>query len=291
MSNSIKSDWLERLRTATDESVANYFAGGMSSHCPVIPDNIRVWRNFRDLAPDKIRSHQRFVLKVVLRGRNTTILDGCRFRLEPGDGLLIHPFQFHGNAELETPEDLYELMVITFLERFDNGRSLDRLRNKPFHLGDEEFAMLEKVALCHRRRGVVADTEGAGVLGLLLARLAAAAGDAPEPIGGRLDEAAAYLQKHFADSISLKEVAERFGTSSVSLRRMFREHFGGMTPGKLVTSLRMQRAAELLCRSETRVAEVGRLCGFEDPFVFSRAFKRYSGCAPSEYRRRNRTEI
>lgn len=296
MLNSIDEDLLTRLRAAVGEDgVSNYFAGGMSSRHPVIPDNILVWRTYRDLAPERIRSHQRFVFKVVLRGRNTTILDGCRFPLEPGDGILIHPFQFHGNAMLEEPEELYELFIVTFQERFDGGRSLDCLRNRPFHLAELEFELLERLALCYRRRGVSADAEGAAILGWLLSRLAVAAdGDSDRRNvfpDRRSETPASYLREHFADGeISLKMVAAHFGKSEISLRRQFHAEFGDMTPGRLLRSLRMQQAAELLCRSEKRIAQVGRECGFRDPFVFSRAFKRYSGYSPAEYRRRNARE-
>lgn len=288
MSFSISRALLDHLRQNTGEGVANYYAGGMSSACPVIPDNVLVWRTCRDLAPERTRSHQRFVLKVVLRGRNTTILDGCRFRLGPGDAILIHPFQFHANAELESAADVYELLVVTFTERFDGGRALDVLRNRSSRLGAEEFALLEEIAEAFRRRGRAADAGGVGLLALLLSRLAVNAGDAAPSGSGRIDEIAARLRDHFTEPLSLKEICVQAGISEATLRRGFRERFGGLTPGRLILSLRMQRAAELLCRSELRIGEVGAACGFSDPFVFSRAFRRYANCSPQEYRRRNR---
>ena len=289
MSFSIKAEQLEHLRRLTGEGVVNYYAGGMSSACAVIPDNVLVWRTCRDLAPERTRSHQRFVLKTVLRGRNTTILDGCRFRLEAGDGILLHPFQFHANAELESAADAYELLLVTFTERFDGGGALDVLRNRPFRLDADGFALLERIAAAFHRRGRAADTEGVGLLALLLGRLTAGAGEfAPAAGSGRIEAVAAHLRTHFTEPLSLKEICAESGLSEATLRRGFREQFGGMTPGKLILSLRMQRAAELLCRSDLRIGEVGKACGFADSFVFSRAFRRYANCAPQEYRRRNR---
>jgi len=289
MSFSINRTLLDHLRQNAGEGVANYYAGGMSSACPVIPDNVLLWRTCRNLAPDRTRSHQRFVLKVVLQGQNTTILDGCRFRLDPGDAILIHPFQFHANAELESAADAYELLVVTFTERFDGGRALDVLRNRSIRLGEEEFELLDQITAAFHHRGRVIDTKGVTLLAQLLSGLAVNAVDMIQPGSGRIDEIAAHLRAHFAEPLSLKEICAQFSISEATLRRGFRERFGGLTPGRLILSLRMQRAAELLCRSELRIGEVGTVCGFTDPFVFSRAFRRYANCPPQEYRRKNRS--
>lgn len=71
------------------------------------------------------------------------------------------------------------------------------------------------------------------------------------------------------------------------LRKQFREKMG-LTPLKYMTSLRMKKAKSMLSvagvwDSSMTVAEVAANCGFDDPLYFSRVFKKYYGCAPSEF--------
>lgn len=46
----------------------------------------------------------------------------------------------------------------------------------------------------------------------------------------------------------------------------------------------MARARELLAASDLTVAAVATIVGYNDPFHFSRQFRRQNGCSPSEYR-------
>jgi AraC-like DNA-binding protein len=60
----------------------------------------------------------------------------------------------------------------------------------------------------------------------------------------------------------------------------------GITPLEYMTSLRMKKAESLLSTMWTReysVAEVARMCGFEDALYFSRVFKKTYGCSPSNF--------
>jgi len=58
----------------------------------------------------------------------------------------------------------------------------------------------------------------------------------------------------------------------------------GMPPLAYVISLRLQRAMDLLQQSRLHVAEVARAVGYEDPFYFSRLFRKHLGMPPSACR-------
>lgn len=55
----------------------------------------------------------------------------------------------------------------------------------------------------------------------------------------------------------------------------------GMPPLGLLIRLRLQRAMHLLQHGNHNVAEAARAVGYEDPFYFSRLFKKHIGVAPS----------
>lgn len=56
-----------------------------------------------------------------------------------------------------------------------------------------------------------------------------------------------------------------------------------MTPSAYLSSLRMNKAAELLYKGGFGVAVTAASVGYSDTFVFSRAFKNYHGVSPSDY--------
>ena len=58
----------------------------------------------------------------------------------------------------------------------------------------------------------------------------------------------------------------------------------GFSCGKLIEQLRMQLASELLEHSKEPVEEIAFRCGYNDPFTFSRAFKRVMGHSPARHR-------
>ena len=68
------------------------------------------------------------------------------------------------------------------------------------------------------------------------------------------------------------------------LCRLFREEMH-TTPGRFLTDLRLQRAADLLLSDgeRTAVSEIARQCGFRDPLYFSRMFKKRYQASPSRY--------
>lgn len=69
------------------------------------------------------------------------------------------------------------------------------------------------------------------------------------------------------------------------LRKLFKKEVG-VSPLEYMTALRMKSAETLLSAmwtNEYSITEIAQMCGFEDALYFSRVFKKYYGCAPSNY--------
>ena len=47
---------------------------------------------------------------------------------------------------------------------------------------------------------------------------------------------------------------------------------------------RISSARELLAKIDLPIADIAGSCGYENPFAFSRAFRRETGMTPREYR-------
>ena len=70
------------------------------------------------------------------------------------------------------------------------------------------------------------------------------------------------------------------------LRKLFKKEMG-VTPHQYLCDKRLTTAAECLSSSfndSDNIADVARLCGFNEPLYFSRMFKKKFGVAPSFYR-------
>lgn len=82
---------------------------------------------------------------------------------------------------------------------------------------------------------------------------------------------------------TMKAIATKLGVSRQTLYRNLREE--GVTFEQVLDELRHQLSVEYMRGQKTSVNEAGYLVGFSDPAVFSRAFKRWTGKSPRDFRR------
>lgn len=93
-----------------------------------------------------------------------------------------------------------------------------------------------------------------------------------------------YLETDEEQDLSIEEIAEMCFVSPAYFRRLFRE-YAGMPPTVYRTKRKIERAKELMDRSDISVAELSELLRFDNPSYFCRVFKKETGVVPSEYRR------
>lgn len=85
---------------------------------------------------------------------------------------------------------------------------------------------------------------------------------------------------------NISTLARQAHMSGEHLRRICQKQLG-RSPMQQVAYLRMQRAAMLLQSAEATVESVARAVGYDNPFAFSVAFKRWIGTSPGRYHREN----
>lgn len=80
---------------------------------------------------------------------------------------------------------------------------------------------------------------------------------------------------------------EKIGFNPDYFRRCFKADFK-KTPLEYLINLRMNLAKKLLRQIPFQgVESIANQCGFRDIYYFSKAFKKYIGCSPSEYRKKH----
>lgn len=91
-----------------------------------------------------------------------------------------------------------------------------------------------------------------------------------------------YLRRHYAENISLDDVAEAVHLSRNYLATVFRRETGKTIVGAL-TEIRLEHAKHLLVEQRRPVREVAAAVGFRSPEHFCRVFQRHENIPPSAY--------
>ena len=98
-----------------------------------------------------------------------------------------------------------------------------------------------------------------------------------------LARAVDLMLAHLQEPLSIGEIAIQIDQPVWTMARLFRRYLGD-TPSGYYRYLRLSQARNLLKNSHYRVNEVGRLCGFENPESFARAYKKQFGLPASQDR-------
>ncbi|WP_238649635.1 response regulator transcription factor [Paenibacillus piscarius] len=95
-----------------------------------------------------------------------------------------------------------------------------------------------------------------------------------------------YIEEHYAEPLSLTELARHFHFNPSYLSSLFTTHNHEGFKEHLNT-VRTDKAAELLRAGEAPIAEVSSMVGYGDHSYFCKVFKKYYGLSPSGYRRQH----
>jgi AraC family transcriptional regulator len=93
-----------------------------------------------------------------------------------------------------------------------------------------------------------------------------------------------FIEEHLAEDISLATLAGLVNLSLFHFARAFKQSFG-VPPHRYHSARRMDRARNLLQRPALSVTQIGAQTGFRETSSFTRAFRRFTGVTPTEYRR------
>ncbi len=100
-----------------------------------------------------------------------------------------------------------------------------------------------------------------------------------------------YFGEHYAEKISLDQIAENMYLSPFYISRIFKSETGN-TPINYLIKIRMERAMELLENGwEGSIQEVATQVGYEDVYHFSKLFKKHFGMSPSQVKKKGKNHV
>ncbi|MBE6630191.1 MAG: AraC family transcriptional regulator [Ruminococcaceae bacterium] len=106
--------------------------------------------------------------------------------------------------------------------------------------------------------------------------------------GGTVAEVVGYIHEHLETGVTLSDVAVALHINKHYLCRLFKGETG-LTVGEYINSARIVRAKQLLRDGKEPIAFVASECGYNEPSVFAKSFKKETGMTPSAYRNLTRS--
>lgn len=260
--------------------------------------------HYRDAELDSVSVHHHdfYEIYLFLAGNVDYSIEGCEYRLEPGDLLLINPMELH-QLKVNELQMSYERIVLwlspsylTSLSTPEASLTLCFDHSRPGHsnlLRPGKSCGLQVLMAELLQEFYSSDygheTAAAGLLlrfMVELNRLAllsppVAAIPAEDRSAALIRRVLAYINDHCHQELSLDQLSAEFFISKYHLSHEF-QRLVGTSVYRYIIQKRLVTAKQLLSGGVSPTG-VYRNCGFRDYANFYRAFKAEYGVSPSEY--------
>ena len=250
----------------------------------------------------KLHWHECCELELILSGRGRQVLNGVEYTLSKGEMYMLTPADCH-SIYIDEPLDIIGIM---FEERMITPSIYEQIltretmgTNLTANLSGQSFTAAKSLmdALIAgtgvETRDIVEPDETeymymCHIIDCLLIQLlrfcrpdGRTAGKSP------VSTAILYLHSHYAEDLTLDEVAGITHLSRNYFSELFRESTGRTFKSYLI-DLRMRAACRMLANSDMSVTDICFACGFESFSNFMRTFKSRFGVSPLKFRQENR---
>lgn len=239
----------------------------------------------------RLHCHAMYEIYYFVRGSGQYLVESSIYTLCPADLVVLRPGESH--RFIPTGDGVYERYSLHFdpsdwrdhprlLEPFDNREAGQNNLLRP---DATQFTALfcrldETVDLPADLRVLMSRF----LLGELLTSIAALVGErdsliAGERINPHVAHLLGYINEHLTEPITLDRLAEQVFVSKHHISRVFKACIG-VAPMEYVTNKRVLLARQCI-RDGMHPTDAAQRCGFGDYSAFYRAYRRYTGLAPS----------
>lgn len=258
--------------------------------------------------------HQCTEMLYVHRGEGSIIVNQRAFELRRGMLFLFQPFQLHKIYADVGPDKPFERTIFYFdpsqLESYLLPFPKRHARFVKLWRGQGAPAAFEMKGEAQRLESILEgygnlsaesrehDTEEITMLLLqLMGCIEAARSGSEERTGNVLlnrklrysEQIMQWIEEHYADEVSLEQIAETLHLSKYYVSRIFHEETGGNISDYL-TARRIKQACRLLQSTVQPVEHIGASVGYPNVSYFIQMFKRVVGTTPLKYRQRHKAD-
>jgi AraC-like DNA-binding protein len=102
-----------------------------------------------------------------------------------------------------------------------------------------------------------------------------------------IEKSIVYMHEHIEDIINLTDIAALCGYSVSHYSLVFKKKTS-RSPIEYFNNLKIQKACQMLDFTDSHIKEIANQLNYDDPFYFSRVFKKIMGVSPAEYRKKKK---
>jgi len=234
-----------------------------------------------------------YLVHTVAEGTGTYRCRDRLYELQAGDSFFIFPGELHTYEADRTDPWRYRWIAFRGTRCQQWLLAAGITAEQPVvHGGEYEVPLQAARAIARQFRSGnwTADWEAEGWLKLAFAAWARTNRPNGPPSPGRpsiaareANRAARWLEAQLAQPISIADMAQELGYHRTHLTKLFRSEMG-MSPIRYLQQIRMNRA-KLLLREALTIEEVAASVGYPDALYFSKAFKKWTGSTPTDFRK------
>jgi len=234
-----------------------------------------------------------YLVHTVAEGTGTYRCRDRLYELQAGDSFFIFPDELHTYEADRTDPWRYRWIAFRGAKSQQWLHTAGITPEHPVVRGGEYEVSLQAaraIARQFRSGGWTSGWEAEGWLKLAFAAWARTNRPHGPPLPDRAgiaareaNRAARWLEAQLARPISIANMARELGYHRTHLTKMFRREMG-VSPIRYLQQIRMDRA-KLLLREALTVEEVAFSVGYPDALYFSKAFKKWTGSTPTDFRK------
>lgn len=263
------------------------------------PTFLFTWKGTRTCDEANYHSHDFPELAYVLAGKGKYRINDVIYTVEEGDLIILNPGEKHqalfSNPENPTTEFFvgftdvkfgsYEKNFIPSPDGVPVLHTKGELRQKLFKIC---ASMAAENSLCWQGKYFMLKSYLIQMLLLLIREqtepVKLQTGYAFESVNKKyvVEQIVSYFEDHYAEKISLDQIAENMYLSPFYISKIFKSETGD-TPIRHLINIRLEKAKELLEDGWTgSIQEVAAQVGYDDAYHFSKLFKKRYGLSPSQ---------
>lgn len=231
-----------------------------------------------------------YLIHYILSGRGKFAIGGEEYPLEAGCGFLITPDELAFYQADEEDPWTYVWVGFSGTQAAEYVSNIGLSVRQPVFRSDasEELYHIVKDMMDHNTFGLSHDLRRNGQLGVFLSVIAEGSRVEKEGESGKANiyvrKAVSFIQSNYCNPIKVTDVADYVCINRSYLYTLFQNSMG-MSPQRFLTTFRITKAAELLQLTSLPIESIALSCGYQDPLVFTKAFRQMKQMSPSAFRK------
>lgn len=221
-------------------------------------------------------------------GKTCVFVEGKIYSLSPGEIVLVGSKKIHRILDAGMGGTHYALIIPNTLCKSMGFESAAYELEKPIadeKAADSVITIIKEMAERNKYYQDAVKIAASSLFLYIMRRFEK--GQMPSPEKSRkgmhkiVKETIEYIKQNINKPISVDDLAEMFGLSKFYYCREFKK-MTGYTIINYINLQKCMKARNLILSSEYKVKEIAQMTGFENMSYFSRTYKKYMGCLPSQ---------